>query len=120
MLYRRMGRSGLQLSALSLGSWVTFGRQVGRGDARSLIAAAFDAGLLSLNEDIDCHGGRLSIGGYQISDTHRDHLVPASDDEVHQQALHVRVVLDDQHGELVVGGFGGRTRAHASLLVRAW
>ncbi len=45
MQYRRLGSSGLQLSALSFGAWVTFGNQVGRGEARELIAAAWDHGI---------------------------------------------------------------------------
>ena len=45
MQYRPLGSSGLQLSALSFGAWVTFGRQVGRGGAREMIAAAFDHGI---------------------------------------------------------------------------
>ena len=45
MQYRRLGSSGLQLSALSFGAWVTFGRQLGRGAARELIAAAWDHGV---------------------------------------------------------------------------
>jgi voltage-dependent potassium channel beta subunit len=45
MQYRRLGSSGLQLSALSFGAWVTFGNQVGRGQARELIAAAWDNGI---------------------------------------------------------------------------
>ena len=45
MHYRRLGSSGLQLSALSFGAWVTFGNQVGRGAAREMIAAAWDHGI---------------------------------------------------------------------------
>ncbi|OHC45413.1 potassium channel beta subunit family protein [Rhodanobacter soli] len=45
MLYRRLGKSGLQLSALSFGAWVTFGRQVGRAQARELLALAHDRGV---------------------------------------------------------------------------
>jgi voltage-dependent potassium channel beta subunit len=45
MHYRRLGTSGLQLSALSFGAWVTFGDQIGRGQARELIAAAWDHGI---------------------------------------------------------------------------
>ncbi|NUS59563.1 MAG: aldo/keto reductase [Lysobacter sp.] len=45
MQYRRLGASGLQLSALSFGAWVTFGNQVGRGEARELLAAAWDHGI---------------------------------------------------------------------------
>ena len=45
MQYRRMGRSGLQLSALGFGAWVTFGTSIGRGEARELLALAFDRGV---------------------------------------------------------------------------
>jgi voltage-dependent potassium channel beta subunit len=45
MQYRRLGATGLPLSALSLGAWTTFGKQVGRGIARELVAAAWDHGV---------------------------------------------------------------------------
>ncbi len=45
MEYRRLGNSGLKLSALSLGSWVTFGKQVDLRDATALLQSAYDAGV---------------------------------------------------------------------------
>ncbi|HET6433274.1 aldo/keto reductase [Dyella sp.] len=45
MQYRRLGRSGLQLSAFSFGAWINFGRQVGRSLARDLLALAHDRGV---------------------------------------------------------------------------
>ena len=45
MQYRRIGRSGLRLSELSLGSWVTYHNQVDSAAAREMMAAAFDAGV---------------------------------------------------------------------------
>jgi voltage-dependent potassium channel beta subunit len=45
MQYRQLGHSGLRLSALSLGSWVTFNKQVELDSAKSLIKTAFDAGI---------------------------------------------------------------------------
>ena len=45
MEYRRLGSSGLQLSELSLGSWVTYHNQVGAAAAREMLAAAMDAGV---------------------------------------------------------------------------
>ena len=45
MNYRHLGRSGLQVSELSLGSWVTYGNQVDTRAARELMAAAYDAGV---------------------------------------------------------------------------
>jgi voltage-dependent potassium channel beta subunit len=45
MEYRRLGSTGLKVSALSYGAWVTFGRQVDRSAARELIALAYDRGI---------------------------------------------------------------------------
>ena len=45
MQYRRLGRAGLQVSELSLGSWVTYHNQVGTKAATEMLAAAFDAGV---------------------------------------------------------------------------
>lgn len=45
MQYRRLGRSGLKVSALSLGSWVTFHFQVDDTLAEDLMVRAYDAGI---------------------------------------------------------------------------
>ena len=45
MNYRRLGRSGLKVSELSLGSWVTYGNQLDTGAARECMAAAWDRGV---------------------------------------------------------------------------
>jgi voltage-dependent potassium channel beta subunit len=45
MEYRRLGRSGLKVSVLSFGSWVTFGPQLDSGLAADCMGAAFDAGV---------------------------------------------------------------------------
>ncbi|MCX5496975.1 aldo/keto reductase [Kaistia dalseonensis] len=45
MRYRRLGKSGLQVSEFSLGSWVTFGKQVDRKDALDIMALAYESGI---------------------------------------------------------------------------
>ena len=45
MNYRRMGRSGLQLSELSFGSWVTFHKQIDDSIADELMGIAYDQGI---------------------------------------------------------------------------
>ncbi|GAB4569708.1 MAG: aldo/keto reductase [Rhizobacter sp.] len=45
MNYRRLGRSGLQVSELSLGSWVTYHNQVDVNAAKEMMAAAYDGGV---------------------------------------------------------------------------
>jgi aryl-alcohol dehydrogenase-like predicted oxidoreductase len=44
MEHRRLGRSGLKVSVLSFGSWVSFGPQLDVGKARDCIDAAHEAG----------------------------------------------------------------------------
>ena len=44
MEYRHLGSSGLQVSALSFGAWVTFGQQFGEELAHDCMKAAYDAG----------------------------------------------------------------------------
>ncbi len=45
MEYRRLGRSGLKVSALSLGSWLTFGKQISDDVAEELMICAYDNGI---------------------------------------------------------------------------
>jgi voltage-dependent potassium channel beta subunit len=45
MTYRRLGGSGLKVSALSFGAWVTFGNQIGDKVARDLLHTAYEAGI---------------------------------------------------------------------------
>ena len=69
MQYRRLGSSGLQLSALSFGAWVTFGNKVGRGDAREMIAAAWDHGINFFdNAEAYANGEAEKVMGDVIAD----------------------------------------------------
>ncbi|MDX2300980.1 MAG: aldo/keto reductase [Xanthomonadaceae bacterium] len=69
MQYRRLGRTGLKVSALSFGAWVTFGTRIGRGEARELIAQAFDAGVNFFdNAEVYAQGEAERIMGDAIAD----------------------------------------------------
>jgi voltage-dependent potassium channel beta subunit len=58
MQYRRLGRAGLRVSALSFGSWVTYHNQVDAGAAVEMMAAAFDAGVNFFDNAEVYAGGR--------------------------------------------------------------
>lgn len=45
MLYRNLGKSGLQISALSFGSWVSFHKQINDKRAEELMSIAYDHGI---------------------------------------------------------------------------
>ncbi len=58
MQYRHLGRSGLRLSTLSLGSWVTYHNQVDTGSAVEMMAAAYDGGINFFDNAEAYAGGR--------------------------------------------------------------
>lgn len=45
MEYRHLGKAGIQVSELSLGSWITFHNQVDVNAAKEMMAAAYEAGV---------------------------------------------------------------------------
>ena len=61
MHYRRLGRSGLQVSALSLGSWVTYHNQVDTKAATDMLAAAMDAGVNFFDNAEAYAGGQSEV-----------------------------------------------------------
>jgi hypothetical protein len=50
MEYRRLGKSGLKVSVLSFGSWVTFSTQADVDLAADMMKAAYDAGRQLLRQ----------------------------------------------------------------------
>ena len=64
MEYRYLGRSGLQISALSLGAWVTYGGQVGEDLAYECMKTAYDAGVNFFdNAEAYAHGNAEVVMG---------------------------------------------------------
>ena len=79
MHYRRLGKSGLKVSEISLGSWVTFGGQLDEKSASQLIHSAYDAGVNFFdNADIYADGQAEIMMGRAIKDLPREALVLSS------------------------------------------
>lgn len=69
MEYRRLGRSGLQLSELSFGTWITFGNQIPYATAKNLLATAYDAGVNFFdNAEVYAHGESERVMGQMLSE----------------------------------------------------
>ena len=45
MEYRKLGRTGLDVSVISMGSWVSFDYQIGVPQAKEIMQACYDAGI---------------------------------------------------------------------------
>jgi voltage-dependent potassium channel beta subunit len=79
MHYRRLGRSGLKISEISLGAWVTFGGQVDEAISIELIQAAYDAGVNFFdNADIYANGLAEQVMGKALKNIPREALVLSS------------------------------------------
>ena len=79
MHYRRLGRSGLKISEISLGAWVTFGSQVDEENSIELIQAAYDAGVNFFdNADIYANGLAETVMGKALKSIPREALVISS------------------------------------------
>jgi voltage-dependent potassium channel beta subunit len=61
MEYRSLGRSGLKISALSYGAWVTFGDQISEDVAAACLKSAYDAGVNFFDNAESYAGGRAEI-----------------------------------------------------------
>lgn len=61
MQYRYLGASGLKVSALSLGAWVTYGEQVGDEIANQCMSAAYEAGVNFFDNAEVYAGGQAEI-----------------------------------------------------------
>lgn len=79
MNYRKMSGTGLKLSEISLGAWVTFGDQIDQDMASSLIQQAFDEGVNFFdNADIYGKGKAEEVMGKAIEGLPREALVLSS------------------------------------------
>lgn len=81
MEHRRLGNSGLKVSVLSFGSWVTFGPQLDSGLAADCMAAAWDAGCNFFDNAEAYAGGeseRLMGEAFRQNDWKRHEFVVSS------------------------------------------
>ena len=79
MHYRRLGRSGLKVSEISLGSWVTFGNQIDEQTAVDLLHLAYDQGINFFdNADMYANGQAEIVMGKAIQGLPRPALVISS------------------------------------------
>ena len=79
MKYRNLGRSGLKVSEISLGGWITWGGSVGEADAIAIIRHAFKKGInLFDTADVYAAGQSEVVLGKAIDGLPREELVIAT------------------------------------------
>jgi 1-deoxyxylulose-5-phosphate synthase len=79
MRYRQLGSSDLQVSEISLGSWLTYGGGVGREQAEACVTTAFEVGINFIDTANVYSGGRAEeFLGEVLADRPRDSYVLAT------------------------------------------
>ena len=79
MEYRHLGNSGLRVSEIALGNWITHGGQVGEEAARACVNAALDAGVILFDTaDIYEFGAAETVLGNVLKDVPRSSYVLAT------------------------------------------
>jgi aryl-alcohol dehydrogenase-like predicted oxidoreductase len=79
MRYRRLGSSDLDVSEISLGSWLTYGGGVERAQAEACVAKAFDVGINFFDTaNVYARGGAESFLGEVLAGRPRDSYVLAT------------------------------------------
>ncbi len=79
MEYRLLGSSGLRVSAIGLGSWLTLGSSVDRETSASLVRRAFELGVNFFDSaDVYSEGETEQVLGHAMGDLPRHHLVIAT------------------------------------------
>jgi voltage-dependent potassium channel beta subunit len=79
MRYRNLGRSGLSVSEVSLGSWLTLGSSVDRDGTRELVHHAYDLGInLFDTADVYANGAAEEALGHALRGIPRRYVVIAS------------------------------------------
>ncbi len=79
MQYRRLGHSGLNLSVIGLGSWLTYGGNVGAQTARACVLRAWERGVNFIDTaNVYARGGAEEVLGPILKELNRDILVLAT------------------------------------------
>ena len=75
MEYRHLGQSGLEVSALSYGNWITHGSQIEEDAATACVKAALDAGITTFDTaDVYAQGAAESVLGRALRGVRRDSI----------------------------------------------
>ncbi len=107
MQYRKLGHSGLKLSVIGLGSWLTYGGNVGADTARAAVQRAWEHGINFIDTaNVYARGAAEEVLGPILKDLNRDALVLATKvyfpmgDTVNERGLSRKHMRDQLHHSL--------------------
>src|ERR1700733_3466488 len=76
MQYNKLGKSGIRLSEIAYGSWITFAKQLGLKEVKEFMHVAFDHGINFFdNAEGYSHGEAETLMGSVLKDFRREDLI---------------------------------------------
>ncbi|MGD0967934.1 MAG: aldo/keto reductase family protein [Candidatus Aquilonibacter sp.] len=107
MQYRALGHSGLKLSVIGIGSWLTYGNSVDRDTSRACILAAWEQGINFIDTaNVYARGAAEETLAPIVRELNRDALVLATKvyfpmgDSVNERGLSRKHIRDQLHHSL--------------------
>jgi len=107
MRYRRLGHSGLEISVIGLGSWLTYGANVGADETRACVLRAWDLGVNFIDTaNVYARGGAERVLGPILQELPRERLALATKvyfpmgEGPNQHGLSRKHVRDQLHASL--------------------
>lgn len=107
MEYRRVGKSGLRVSEIAYGSWLTFANQVELNDAKKIVGRAFELGINYIDTaDVYNRGAAEELLGEVLATVSRRHYVIATkafwpmSDAATDKGLSRKHIMDSVEGSL--------------------
>lgn len=107
MEYRSLGRSGLKVSTVGIGSWLTFGSAVEEAATRACVRAGLEAGVNFIDtSDIYARGEAEKVLGRVLADHRRSELVIATklfwpmSEDANDRGLSRKHIMESVEGSL--------------------
>lgn len=108
MEYRRLGRSGLTVSAIAYGNWITHGSQVAEDQAKACVRAALDVGITTFDTaDMYANTRAEEVLGRALRDQRRESLEiltkvywPTGPGGPNDQGLSRKHIMESAHASL--------------------
>ncbi len=108
MKFRRLGSSGMKVSAISYGNWLTHGSQVETKLAKECVRAALDAGITTFDTaDVYANGAAEKVLGKALKHERREGLevmtkvyFPTGERQHNDTGLSRKHIMESIHGSL--------------------
>lgn len=107
MEYRRLGRAGIKVSAVSIGGWITFGGSLDEATSHAIVRESIEQGINFIDlADVYARGKAETVAGRVLKDYRRSDLIISSkcfwpmSDNINDRGLSRKHIIESVEGSL--------------------